>query len=256
MTDSQPLPSDSPANQQPRTGLGRRDALGLMGLAAAAPLIKACKAPEGALAVSALEIAPYTLPALPYSYEAFNGFLSSEILHIHHDKHHAGYVRGLNGTLEKLADARAKNDMASVRSLCRALAFNGSGHALHSLYWNSMSPSGGGKPTGDMKKMIDQSFGSYEGFKANFTAASKKAEASGWGVLAYEPMGKRLIVTAAESHEQMGFQGATPLIVCDVWEHAYYLRYQNRRADYVDAFMDVFNWDFGGQRLKQALASA
>ena len=244
MTDSLPTSSDSPSKQAPNSGLGRRDALGLMGLAAAAPLLKACKAPDVALAIGALEVESYVLPPLPYSYEAFNGFLSSEILHIHHDKHHAGYVKGLNATFEKLADARARNDMASVKSLSRALAFHGSGHALHSLYWNSMSPSGGGKPAGEMKKMIDASFGSYAGFKANFTAASKKAEASGWGILAYEPIGSRLIVTVAESHEQMGFQGAVPLVVCDVWEHAYYLRYQNRRADYIKAFMHVINWPF------------
>jgi superoxide dismutase, Fe-Mn family len=192
----------------------------------------------------------YTLPDLPYAYDALDGFLSAEILEFHHDKHHAGYVNGLNTTLEALAEARKKSDHAKTQALTRALAFHGSGHVLHSLYWRSMNPEGGGDPKGAMQKAIERDFGTADAFRKHFASATKTAEASGWGALAYEPLGDRLVVLAFESHQQMGLQGATPLLVCDVWEHAYYLRYQNKRADYVEKFFDVIDWSFAQERLK------
>lgn len=193
----------------------------------------------------------YELPPLPYGYDALDGFLSSEILELHHDKHHAKYVKGLNDALAKLTQARKKNDMSAVKALSRAVAFHGSGHVLHTLYWHSMSPDGGGAPQGELKSALEQSFGSVDGFREQFTAATIAAEASGWGILAYEPLGGRLLVLGAESHQQMGVHGSVPLVVCDVWEHAYYLRYKNERADYVKGFMDVVNWDFAAQRLAE-----
>jgi Fe-Mn family superoxide dismutase len=203
---------------------------------------------ESALAHSAQG---YALPPLPYDKTALTGFLSAEVLEIHHDKHHAGYVTGLTNTLEAMQDARAQGDYGAIKSLGRALAFHGSGHLLHSIYWNSMSPHGGGEPTGAVKEHLETSFGSVDAFRKHFAAATKAAEASGWGILAWEPIGSRLIILAAESHQQMGFQGAAPLLVCDVWEHAYYLDYQNRRTDYVDKFFDVINWDFLALQLKR-----
>jgi len=185
----------------------------------------------------------YSLPPLPYSTGALDGFLSSEILELHHDRHHASYVDGLNRTLGLLEEARKKGDFDDVKSLNRQLAFVGSGHVLHSIYWLSMSPAGGSRPQGELAAAIDRDFGGHDGFRKQFAAASRSAEASGWGILAYEPFGDRLVVTAAESHQQMAFQGAQPLLVCDVWEHAYYLRYQNRRAEYVDGFFDVIAWE-------------
>jgi Fe-Mn family superoxide dismutase len=197
----------------------------------------------------------YELPPLPYSKDALDGFLSAEILELHHDKHHAGYVNGANDALARLEEARKNNNLAAVKALTRTLAFHGSGHVLHTIYWNSMSPEGGGKPTGEIGTAIDQSFGSFDAFREHFTAATINAEASGWGVLAHEPIGNRLVILAAESHQQMGLPGAIPLIVCDVWEHAYYLRYQNRRPEYVKGFFDVINWKYAEERLKKAKAA-
>jgi Fe-Mn family superoxide dismutase len=196
--------------------------------------------------------AAYELPPLPYATNALDGFLSAEILELHHDRHHAAYVEGLNRTLDLLAEARRKDDFARVRELSRALAFHGSGHVLHTLYWHSMSPDGGGDPSGELKREIDAAFGSADAFRRHFAAAAKEAEASAWSLLAWEPLGRRLVVTVAESHQQMALQGAVPLLVCDVWEHAYYLRYQNRRADYVDGFLDVIHWGFAARRLAEA----
>jgi Fe-Mn family superoxide dismutase len=194
----------------------------------------------------------YELPPLPYAYDALDGFLSKEILELHHDKHHAGYVKGVNGALEKLAEARKKGDLGAVKALSRAVAFHGSGHVLHTIYWNSMSPDGGGDPQGELKSMVERDFGSVDAFRTHFAEATKAAEASGWGILGFEPIAQRLVVLAAESHQQMGVHGTVPLLVCDVWEHAYYLRYQNRRPDYVKGFMDVINWEFASQRLAEA----
>jgi Fe-Mn family superoxide dismutase len=194
----------------------------------------------------------YELPPLPYSYDALDGFLSAEILEFHHDKHHAGYVAGLNTTLEKLGEARQKGDLGQAKALTREMAFHGSGHVLHTLYWESMSPDGGGDPSPKLKKAIEKDFGSVDGFRKHFAAATKTAEASGWGCLSYEPLGDRLVISAFESHQQMSFQGSTPLILCDVWEHAYYLKYQNKRPDYVEKFFDVINWKFAEQRLAEA----
>jgi Fe-Mn family superoxide dismutase len=196
----------------------------------------------------------YELPPLPYPSDALDGFLSAEILEIHHGEHHRKYVDGLNEALSQLADCRREDDLERVGALSRKLAFNGSGHVLHTLYWSSMSPDGGGEPEGDLRSALEACFGSVDQFRAHFRAAAIQAEASGWGVLAYEPFGHRLVVTAAESHQQMVLQGAIPLLVCDVWEHAYYLRYQNRRADYVGGFFDVVNWDYAGRRLVRARA--
>ncbi|MGM0577991.1 MAG: superoxide dismutase [Myxococcota bacterium] len=234
--------------------IGRRGALGMMAGAVAGSVLASgptasAKAPEG----RAPKIEEYTLPPLPYDKGALEGFLSAEILELHHDKHHAGYVKGLNETLAAMEEARKKGDLGSIKSLERALAFHGSGHVLHTLYWNSMSPDGGGAPKGVLKTMLERSFGSVDAFRKHFAAATKKAEASGWGILAYEPFGKRLIVLTAEHHQQMGLHGSVPLLACDVWEHAYYLKYQNRRAEYVDKFMDVIHWDYAARRLASTL---
>jgi Fe-Mn family superoxide dismutase len=193
----------------------------------------------------------YELPQLPYPLDALDGFLSAEILEIHHGGHHQKYVDGLNTTLEELAEARRQDEPSRIQALSRALAFHGSGHVLHTLYWNSMSPNGGGEPGGELKRALEICFGNVDGFREHFAAASREAEASGWGILAYEPLAHRLVVTAAESHQNMVFQGTIPLLVCDVWEHAYYLKYHQDRAAYVKGFMDVIHWDFAARRLAQ-----
>jgi len=203
-----------------------------------------------------MSVTDYSLAPLPYANNALDGYLSAEILELHHDKHHAGYVAGLNKALADLAQARTDGNFAAIKPLSRAVAFHGSGHVLHTIYWNSMSPNGGGNPSGALETAITTSFGSVDAFRKQFAEATKNAEASGWGVLAYEPLGDRLLVLAAEVHQQMAVQGAVPLLVCDVWEHAYYLRYQNRRPEYVDKFFDVINWSYAAERLAKARALA
>ncbi|MFM2152809.1 MAG: hypothetical protein RL199_1244 [Pseudomonadota bacterium] len=214
--------------------------------AAAKPTMPASKTPEPA---------PYELPALPYPTDALDGFLSSEILELHHGKHHKAYVDGLNKTLADLAQARADGQLAALKGLERNLAFHGSGHVLHSLYWRSMSPQGGGAPEGMLAAMLARDFGSVEAFRAQFAEATKQAEASAWGLLVWEPVGRRLLVTAIEDHQNMALHGAVPLVACDVWEHAYYLRYRNKRADYVDRFFDVIDWKGAADRLSKAIGA-
>ncbi len=191
------------------------------------------------------------MPELPYAYDALEPFLGKQTVTIHHDKHTAGYVKGLNATLDELAKARRSGDMGGIRPLSRNLAFNGSGAVLHAIYWNSMTP--GGKPLeGALADAVKASFGSTDAFLAQFAAAAKAVEASGWGVVAYEPVAGSIVVLQAEKHEDLAIWGVTPLLVCDVWEHAYYLDYQNERGSYVDGFMKVANWEFAGQRYAQA----
>ena len=194
----------------------------------------------------------YALPKLPYDYNALAPGIDGSVLRIHHTKHHAGYVKGLNATLGKLEAARKSTDMSQIKALSRDLAFNGSGHVLHDLYWKSMTPGGKGIPDGTLAKVIARDFGSLDAFKTQFLAATKAVEGSGWGVLAYEPMGGRLVVLQAEKHQNLTIWGVTPLMVCDVWEHAYYDQYQNRRGDYVDAFYKLIDWPGVAKRLSVA----
>jgi Fe-Mn family superoxide dismutase len=179
--------------------------------------------------------------------------IEENLLRIHHDKHHAAYVKGLNSTLEKLAEARSKGDMGQIRALSRDLAFNGSGHVLHSLYWLSMKPGKSSEPGGGLRDAIERDFGSFSAFKAQFLAASKNVEASGWGLLVHEPMAGRLLILQAEKHEDLAIWGSTPLLVCDVWEHAYYLQYKNMRDDYVDSFFTVIDWPAVESRFAEAV---
>lgn len=201
-------------------------------------------------AAAAASVMPtgYDLPPLPYPYDALAPEIEERVLRIHHDKHHAGYVRGLKGTLVKFADARAAGDFSQIKALSRGLAFHGSGHVLHTLYWHSMSPRPAAEPTGALRAAIERDFGSLDAFKGQFLAAAKKVEGSGWAVLAYEPMGKALVVLQVEKHQNLTIWGVVPLLCCDVWEHAYYVQYQNRRADYVDNFYKRIAWAAAAQR--------
>jgi superoxide dismutase, Fe-Mn family len=193
----------------------------------------------------------YALPKLPYDVSALEPQYDAKTVEIHHDKHHAAYVKGLNDTLDKLAAARKAADFAVVKALSRDLAFNGSGHVLHTLFWRSMCK-GGSKPSAELAKAKQESFGSVEAAAAQFVAATNAVEGGGWGVLAYEPVSDKLLILQAEKHQDLAIWGVTPLLVCDVWEHAYYLQYQNRRPDWVDAFMKIANWEFAAKRLAEA----
>ena len=196
----------------------------------------------------------YVLPPLPYAYDALEPFIDEQTMRLHHDIHHAGYVRGANRALEKLRTiATGDGDRPYSKHWAREMAFHGSGHAMHVLFWNCMSPDGGGVAEGSLAKAIRLSFGSFEGFTELFRAVSGSVEGSGWGILGYEKLSGGLIVIQAEKHQNLTVQGTLPLLAVDVWEHAYYLKYQNKRADYVKAFMKVINWDYVGARYATAV---
>jgi superoxide dismutase, Fe-Mn family len=186
----------------------------------------------------------YALPDLPYDYAALEPHISGQIIELHHDKHHNTYVTGANATVEKLAAARADNDFGGIVGLEKTLAFNLSGHVLHSIYWTNMAPDGGGspEPDGGLADAISESFGGFDGFKSQLTQATTTVQGSGWGALAWDPLGQRLMVEQIYDHQGNVGQGAIPLLVIDSWEHAYYLQYKNVKADYVAAFWHLVNW--------------
>jgi Fe-Mn family superoxide dismutase len=199
-------------------------------------------------------MAAYTLPDLPYDYAALEPHLNGQILELHHDKHHAAYVKGANDTLDRLAEAREKSDFASIVGLEKTLAFNLSGHVLHSLYWANMSPDGGDRPGGELAAALDEHFGSFEAFRGQLSAATTLVQGSGWGVLSWEPLGKRLIVEQVYDHHGNVGQGSVPLLAFDAWEHAYYLQYKNVRPDFVQAMWSVVNWQDVAARYAAASA--
>ncbi len=185
----------------------------------------------------------YTLPDLPYDYAALEPAMTGQILELHHDKHHAAYVKGANDTLEQLAEARDKGELGGLVGLEKTLAFNLSGHVLHSIFWTNLSPDGGDRPDGDLGAAIDEHFGTFDAFKAQLTTATQGVQGSGWGVLAWEPLGKRLIITQVYDHHGNVGIGSVPIIVFDAWEHAYYLQYKNVRPDYVGKLWSLVNWE-------------
>ena len=190
----------------------------------------------------------YTLPDLPYDYSALEPHIEARIMELHHDKHHATYVKGANTALEKLADSRDSGDFALITKLSKDLAFNLSGHVLHSVFWTCMSPDGGGKPGGELAVAIDDSFGTFDDFKAQLTEATSTVQGSGWGALAWEPTAKRLIIEQVYDHQSNIGQGSDPILVIDAWEHAFYLQYLNDKAAWVDAFWEVADWQGAAAR--------
>ncbi|GAA4095564.1 superoxide dismutase [Actinomadura miaoliensis] len=184
----------------------------------------------------------YALPDLPYDYAALEPAITGEILELHHGKHHAAYVKGANDTLEKLAEARDKEQYGGLVGLEKTLAFNLSGHVLHSIFWDNLSPDGGDRPDGELADAIDEHFGSFEAFQKQLSTATSTVQGSGWGVLAWEPVGGRLVVEQVYDHHGNVGMGTTPLLVFDAWEHAYYLQYRNVRPDYVEKLWSLVNW--------------
>ncbi|GAC1591767.1 MAG: superoxide dismutase [Acidimicrobiales bacterium] len=188
-------------------------------------------------------MAQYTLPDLPYDFGALEPHYSGQILELHHDKHHAAYVAGANTTLDKLAEAREQGDCGAIVGLEKTLAFNVSGHVLHSIFWKNLSPDGGDKPTGDLASALDEHFGSFDAFKAHMTQASATVQGSGWGALAWEPLGQRLLIEQIYDHQGNLGNGSIPLMVFDAWEHAWYLQYKNVKADFFAALWNIVNWN-------------
>jgi len=196
----------------------------------------------------------HKLPDLPYGYDALEPYIDEQTMRLHHDIHHAGYVKGLNTAEAKLEEARAAGDYALIKHWSREAAFHGSGHLLHSIFWPNMISASEAKaaPTGALAEAIDRSFGSFEAFKAQFIAASNAVEGSGWGILAYRPADDSLVILTAEKHQNLTQWGVSPLLVLDVWEHAYYLKYQNRRGEYVSNFFGIINWSDVATRFEKA----
>jgi Fe-Mn family superoxide dismutase len=194
----------------------------------------------------------YSLPELPYDYAALEPHYSAEVLTLHHDKHHAAYVSGANTALEKLDQARASDDFGTINQLQKNLAFHLSGHVLHSMFWQNLSPDGGGKPEGELAAAIDDGFGGFEGLKNQLSESAVNVQGSGWGALTWEPLGQRLIVEQVYDHQSNVGQGAPPLLVLDMWEHAYYLQYKNVKADWVKSFWEIVNWEDVSSRFERA----
>lgn len=199
---------------------------------------------------------PYSLPDLRYDYGALEPHCSGTILELHHARHHAAYVAGLNAVLEDLAAARAAGDFAGLAGLERAWAFHLAGHVLHSQFWENLSPDGGGEPGGDLAAALEEHFGGFAAFRAQMSAATVGVMGSGWGALCWEPVGRRLAVAQVYDHQDNLGPGSVPLLVIDAWEHAYYLQYQNRRADYVEAIWNVIDWDDVARRFAAARGAA
>ena len=199
----------------------------------------------------------FVLPPLPYEYGALEPAIDETTMRLHHDIHHAAYVKGANAALDALAAIAAGTGDASLTGHWTGqLAFNGSGHALHTLFWNNLAPKGGGAFSSALAEAIKADFGGPAQFEKLFTATAMGVQGSGWAILGYDPLSRRLVVIQAEKHQNLTLQGITPLLALDVWEHAYYLKYQNKRADYVKAFFTIINGDDVSARYAKAVAGA
>ena len=184
----------------------------------------------------------YVLPDLSYDYGALEPNISGKIMELHHDKHHLAYVNGANSALDALAEARDKNDLTMVNKFQKDLAFNLAGHVNHTVFWKNMSPEGGDKPTGDLAAAIDEYFGSFDAFRAHFTASALGIQGSGWSILVWDILGQKLIIEQLYDHQGNLSVGSIPLLMLDMWEHAFYLDYQNLKPEYVKAFWNIVNW--------------
>jgi superoxide dismutase, Fe-Mn family len=195
---------------------------------------------------------PYILPDLDYDYGALEPHISGQIMQLHHDKHHAAYVKKANETLEQLDEARHKSDFTRIAGLERALAFNLSGHVLHSLFWRNLMPKGGGRPQGELAQALVRDFGSFEAFQKQINEVSGTIMGSGWGALVYEPMAGRLLTSQIYDHQSNLAQAGVPLLVIDAWEHAYYLQYKTEKTKFFEAVWNLWNWDDVSQRYAAA----
>lgn len=195
----------------------------------------------------------YTLPALPYAYNALEPYYDEATVKIHHDMHHKAYVDGLNNAETKLEESRKNGDFSLIKHWEREYAFNGAGHILHTLFWENMMQNGGGNPGGKLSEQINKDFSDFDTFKKQFSAAAVAVEGSGWAILAWNPMFQKLVILQVEKHQNLTQWGVIPILILDVWEHAYYLKYQNKRAAFVDAWWNIVNWNMADTRFTNAL---
>ena len=202
----------------------------------------------------------YTLPEMPYAYDALEPHIDAQTMEIHHSKHHQKYTDGMNGALEKLSPELQEKDIEEILSNINqvpddvkgAINFNGGGYDNHKLFWNSMKQSGGGEPTGAIADAINDSFGSFAEFKELFSSKTAPIQGSGWGWLVYNPNSGKVEYKAMSNQTSPRTEGLVPLLGLDVWEHAYYLKYQNKRPDYIAAWWNVINWDEVNDRFSKA----
>lgn len=197
-------------------------------------------------------IGGHTLPPLPYPYDALEPYIDEQTMRIHHDIHHQSYVDGLNKAELQLQEARDTGSFDLVKHWERELAFNGAGHYLHTLFWSVLSPYGGGEPIGLLSQQIRNDFGSFTAFKQQFSEAAVKVEGGGWAILVWSPRSRRLEILTAEKHQNLSQWDVIPLLPLDVWEHAYYLKHQSRRVDYVQDWWNVVIWPFVNERFEEA----
>ncbi|SDB99064.1 superoxide dismutase, Fe-Mn family [Pelagirhabdus alkalitolerans] len=202
-------------------------------------------------------MAKFELPELPYAYDALEPYIDKETMNIHHTKHHNTYVTKLNAALEGHSDLQDKSldellsDLDALpKDIQTAVRNNGGGHANHSLFWTLLSPNGGGEPSGDIAKAIDQKFGSFDAFKDEFKTAATGRFGSGWAWLIVD--NGDIAITSTPNQDTPVMDGKTPILGLDVWEHAYYLKYQNKRPDYIEAFWNVVDWNKVNELYNQA----
>ncbi len=194
----------------------------------------------------------YILPKLPYSYNALEPYIDAQTMELHYSKHHQGYVNGLNNAHKKIKEAIENSDFSLIKHWEREIAFNGGGHFLHSIFWQVMGPKQG-KRSKDLDNYINKSFGSFENFKKLYVAAANAVEGSGWGIMHYEPIADKLVVMQAERQGNLTQWVTIPILPIDVWEHAYYLKYQNKRSDYINSFLNVVNWEYVSEQFEKVL---
>ncbi|MCX6343686.1 MAG: superoxide dismutase [Armatimonadetes bacterium] len=195
----------------------------------------------------------HELPPLPYDYNALEPYYDEATVRIHHDKHQAAYVAGWNKAEEELEKARIAGDYSLIQNWERQLAFQSSGAILHALFWQSMSKHGGGEPKGSLLEQIKKDFGSFENFKKQFSAAALAVEGSGWALLGWMPSLGKLYILQVENHQKLTMWDIRPILALDVWEHAYYLKFQNRRADWIESWWNIVNWENASKMLNYEL---
>ncbi|WP_420113927.1 superoxide dismutase [Pseudactinotalea sp.] len=194
----------------------------------------------------------YTLPDLPYDYAALEPHISGKIMELHHDKHHQAYVDGANAALEKLEGARESGDFAAINLFEKNLAFHLGGHINHTVFWNNLSPEGGGEPEGELGAAITEFFGDFGKFQAQFAANANAIQGSGWSVLGWDSVGQRLSIFQLFDQQANVPVSITPVLMLDMWEHAFYLDYLNVKAEYVKAFWNIANWQDVAARFERA----
>lgn len=194
----------------------------------------------------------FQLLSLPYNKNFLEPYMDEETVHLHHTFHHGGAVKAANVDLQKIQKAMEDNNFETVDYWTKKLSYHFSSHVLHTIFWTNLTNKKS-DPKGDLLNRIENDFGSYEKLKGYLAATSKNVDGNGWGILGYQPYSKKLTVLQCENHEKLTQWGVIPLLVVDVWEHAYYLKYKNKRADFVDTMLQIINWDNVSERLNAAV---